>query len=47
MMIMATAVVVMMMMITLAVAITTMAFTKVIMTTVKIKERNGMLLDTK
>ena len=46
MMTMATAVVVMMM-ITLAVAITTMAFTKVIMTTVKIKERNGMLLDTK
>ena len=46
MMAMATAMMVMMM-ITLAVAITTMAFTKVIMTTVKIKERNGMLLDTK
>ena len=46
MMTMATAMMVMMM-ITLAVAITTMVFTKVIMTTVKIKEGNGMLLDTK
>ena len=46
MMTMVTAMMVMMM-ITLAVAITTMVFTKVIMTAVKIKERNGMLLDTK
>ena len=46
MMTMATAVVVMMM-ITLAVAITTVVFAKVMMTTFKIKERNGMLPDTK
>ena len=45
MMTMATAM--MVMMITLAVAITTVVFAKVMMTTVKIKERNGMLPDTK